>query len=413
MILQKLFGLFSVLGMAVVFPASAQNQETKSLVFSADLESFRDLNGLKSALSQVEIVALGENTHGLGEVFKAKTELVKFLHEELDFNIVLLESGFGDAALAWEQIEHLSAPAYTRIFSSNFYYQSEEMEALVEYAQAQHGDLIIQGIDCQPQQDYLIDRMADIGALIDTAWRRITKQEMRGFSYLYQHEMDQDSISFYARRNRFVQFLDSYDDLLREHEDVLQSLGITSGEIHAIRNSNDQLRNTYETVEMGEMLSWPAAYSFRDAAMLHTVQWYREQFPGQKIIIWAQNSHVENRPKPDYTVSWMGHGLHNLYQEKYYSIGAVVYSGTDLTYSGTFQFEHNDPDYLAYHLNLSDQERYVLDLRGYSGEDFTGQLLLGMENNGATASFIAKDRFDGLLFIRYSDVPVLLRPVEE
>nr|HPR30147.1 hypothetical protein [Chitinophagales bacterium] len=78
MILQKLFGLFSVLGMAVVFPASAQNQETKSLVFSADLESFRDLNGLKSALSQVEIVALGENTHGLGEVFKAKTELVKF-----------------------------------------------------------------------------------------------------------------------------------------------------------------------------------------------------------------------------------------------------------------------------------------------------------------------------------------------
>jgi len=109
----------------------------------------------------------------------------------------------------------------------------------------------------------------------------------------------------------------------------------------------------------------------------------------------------------------MGHGLHNLYQEKYYSIGAVVYSGTDLTYSGTFQFEHNDPDYLAYHLNLSDQERYVLDLRGYSGEDFTGQLLLGMENNGATASFIAKDRFDGLLFIRYSDVPVLLRPVEE
>ena len=66
---------------------------------------------------------------------------------------------------------------------------------------------------------------------------------------------------------------------------------------------------------MGEMLSWPAAYSFRDAAMLHTVQWYRKQFPGQKIIIWAQNSHVENRPKPDYTVSWMGHGLHNLYQE--------------------------------------------------------------------------------------------------
>ena len=49
MILQKLFGLFSVLGMYGRFSASAQNQETKSLRFSADLESFRDLNGLKSA----------------------------------------------------------------------------------------------------------------------------------------------------------------------------------------------------------------------------------------------------------------------------------------------------------------------------------------------------------------------------
>ena len=76
-------------------------------------------------------------------MFQAKTELVMFLHEELDLISSLLESGFVDAALAWEQIEHPERTSLSHIFSSNFYYQSAEMEALVEYAQAQHGDLII------------------------------------------------------------------------------------------------------------------------------------------------------------------------------------------------------------------------------------------------------------------------------
>ena len=48
--------------------------------------------------------------------------------------------------------------------------------------------------------------MADIGALIGYGLAANNKQEMRD-SVISTSEMDQDSISFYARRNRFVQFL--------------------------------------------------------------------------------------------------------------------------------------------------------------------------------------------------------------
>jgi len=60
---------------------------------------------------------------------------------------------------------------------------------------------------------------------------------------------------------------------------------------------------------------------------------------------------------------------------------------------------------LAYHLNQFQKEKFVLDLRKYNKADFTTQLLLGMESNGNTAEFIAKDKFDGLLFIKCSDIP--------
>ncbi|MEZ5059237.1 MAG: erythromycin esterase family protein [Saprospiraceae bacterium] len=142
--------------------------------------------------------------------------------------------------------------------------------------------------------------------------------------------------------------------------------------------------------------------------MFETVKRIKASNPKSKIIIWAQNSHIENTPKPNYTVNWMGHQLKKEFGDKYYSVGAVVYSGTNLNYNGTFEFEHKDKGYLAYHLNQFQKEKYLLDLKNYDKIDFTQQLLLGMENNGSTAGFKAKERFDGLLFLKYSDVPKLI-----
>ena len=52
-----------------------------NIEFTSDLERFRNLSELEETLKDVEIIALGENTHGLGEVFKVKSDLVKFLHQ--------------------------------------------------------------------------------------------------------------------------------------------------------------------------------------------------------------------------------------------------------------------------------------------------------------------------------------------
>lgn len=387
----------------------AQTNFNSTIEFTSDLEKFENLSRLKESLKGVEIIALGENTHGLGEVFTAKAELVKFLHQELGFDLVLFESGFGDAALAWEQLDSLSTKEFTSVFSSNFYYNSEEIENLVNYAKSQNAKLKLQGFDCQPQQNYLIKRMTEIVQPIDSILAKSVPLEMRSFNNLYQFENDKDTLSFNNQRDRFIEFLQTYNTFLQKNINDILNSGTTENEINALKKSNEIFTETYSKISIGELMGWPIAYNIRDKSLFENVKSFKESNSESKIIIWAQNSHIENKTKPNYNVNWMGHSLKEIYGDKYYSIGAVVYSGKNLNYNDMVNFEHNDKTYLAYHLNQFQREKYVLDLRQHSKKDFTNELLLGMENNGNTAEFIAKDRFDGLLFIKYSDIPKLIK----
>lgn len=380
-----------------------------TIKFSSDLQQFSELSTLKKALKNVDIIALGENTHGLGTVFKAKTELVKFLHQELGFDLVLFESGFGDGALAWEQFDSLSSKEFTNSFSSNFYYNSEEIEELVQYVKSQNKAIKLQGFDCQPQQNYLIKRMTEIIYPVDSTFAKSVQTEMRNFNNLYQLENNNDTLAFYKQRDNFISFLTDYEHVLNKQEQAILNSGTTKNEIDAIKKSNAIFKDTYAQLKMGEMMGWPAYANIRDQSLYNTIKWFKEKNPKTKIIIWAQNSHIENEDKPGYNVKWMGHHLKATYGDQYYSVGAIVYSGTSLNYNGTFDFEHKDSTYLAYHLNQFQEDRFVLNLRNHNKEDCTKQLLLGMESGGSTARFVAKNRFDGLLFIKFSDPPKLIK----
>ncbi|MDP3393020.1 erythromycin esterase family protein [Sediminibacterium sp.] len=387
----------------------AQTLINHKIEFTSDLRDFNNLPALREILKDVEIIALGENTHGLGEVFRVKSDLVKFLHKELGFNLILFESGFGDGALAWEQFDSLSTKDLTLSFTSNFYYHSKEILELMEYVKSQDKKLKIQGFDCQPQQNFLINRMFQIVMPIDSVFAKSVKVEFRNFNKLYQYENDKDTIRFYKQRDEFVSFLDTYTKIMKENEKKLLKSGTTQNEIEALKKSNQIFKETYSKIEFGSMMGWPISANIRDKSLFETIKWFKENNPEAKIIIWAQNSHIENKPKPNNSVNWMGHSLKETYVNKYYSLGVDVYSGKNLDYNRSFDFEHNDKNYLAYHLNRFNREAFILNLRNYKQNDFINESLLGMESGGNTARFIAKERFDGILFVKYSNIPQLIK----
>ena len=55
-----------------------------------------DYSFLKDILKEKKIVLLGEQTHGEGSVFEEKIDLIQYLHEELNYNIIAFESGLYD-----------------------------------------------------------------------------------------------------------------------------------------------------------------------------------------------------------------------------------------------------------------------------------------------------------------------------
>ena len=60
----------------------------------------KDLRTLKEMIGDARIVMLGEPNHGCGASMEAKARLVRFLHEEMGFNVLAWESNLHECELS-------------------------------------------------------------------------------------------------------------------------------------------------------------------------------------------------------------------------------------------------------------------------------------------------------------------------
>ena len=131
-------------------------------------DDFADLAPFGAAVGTARIVALDEQTHGGHEEFVLKTRLLRYLHERLGFDVLVLESGFFDvgrmqqAAQAGARLDDL-APG--NIFF--MYSKSAEGRGLLQYVDATRATahpLTLVGMDSQHSgalsQKELVPRLA-------------------------------------------------------------------------------------------------------------------------------------------------------------------------------------------------------------------------------------------------------------
>ena len=108
---------------------------------TAELKSSEGYNfsALKKAIGNRRIVALGESTHGSGTYYHLKSELVKYLHQEMGFEVLAMESGLGDTYLAYANVDTLSGKQL-RDFSVCGNFRAKEATGLCEEIKSQHAN---------------------------------------------------------------------------------------------------------------------------------------------------------------------------------------------------------------------------------------------------------------------------------
>ena len=374
-------------------------------------DSTYDFSKLKSIIGDKRIVAIGESSHGLGEFYRLKSELVIYLHEELGFEIIAMEGGLGDINLAYSNVDTMLADQLRdNTLFGNF--RAKEANALFQYIKKTNHSikpLVYAGYDTQSSSRYSKKLLQNI--MINYNKPLSDSLQNRLYSY-YTMAQAQDSINFYKHRNIFMETSEEVKDLLKLNQaEIIADFNLTKFQF-------DILIKTLEGYKSSVNFPYEKRYgliALRDKIMAENIEWLlNDVYPNKKMIIWGHNGHIENTNVMDYSGKMMGHFLKEKYTKDYYAIGLFAYKGeTYQHWTKTYiKFENSDTSYLERRMINSGKKVTFLNLDDIKDNvntqwAFSPIKAYEVESNGEV-SFVPKSRFDALITVYESRPPTFI-----
>lgn len=311
-------------------------------------EDFRDLAPVARAIGAARVVQLGEPGHGAGSSFAAKVRLIRFLHRQLGFDVLLWESGLYDVDLteaALRASEDPLAAARRGVFA--LWANAAEVAPLFRYARDTHRGarpLVMAGLDMQVSARGSVEHLAtDLRRLAagfaDPAVRqrgeRLAEQLIGARARVFAGMQPADLRALEAAVDGWLALLRGPNPPAADGPgaarlpfmaQVIENVGADA------RNRVDRKQATATPVELENR---------RDARNAEIARWLiGDVYAGRKIIIWAHNAHVMNAfygadwrsvhlapaadrmtPTGVWLKQWLGDAL--------YTIGMTSYQGVD------------------------------------------------------------------------------------
>jgi erythromycin esterase len=294
-------------------------------------ETYADLAPLKAVLSQVEVVGLGEQTHYDGHTFKAKTRLVKFLHQEMGYEVLAFESGFYDTYKAWQDIQ-IGKPAQTAARKSIYgLWITAETEELFKYIDSQKNTarpLILAGIDCKFSGDYAKETLLS---------------DLEAYLRSFNAKVLQDSLQWAAFGKSMLRVIEVSDYMSKPSAaDTLNAQRTLGDMLSAIEekttlaggaSQEDAFWRQFCKSTLTEATKRYSKAQVRDRQMGENLLFLKDElYKDKKMMVWAASSHLtydgENIERTFYQQNLrLGDYIKQAYGDKYYNIGFTGYEG--------------------------------------------------------------------------------------
>lgn len=258
---------------------------------------FDDLAPLKEMLKDARIVQLGENTHGDGACFAAKARLVRFLHEEMGFEVLAFESGLFECDRANELLRKGDGDGAMKgsVFGIWHVAPVKSMfRYLAERAKAEK-PLVLAGFDCR-RSGGLADGFADAlasflapvakeAAADAAALRKLeTLLEQQGDAYAPPAADLEAGQAAWARLRKAID---------ENRAKLVESGGEAETEFVSHCLDNWRANEAFERSKADKTLGRHGSVNLRDAQMAANLRWLADvRFPGRKIVTWGATFHL-------------------------------------------------------------------------------------------------------------------------
>ena len=376
---------------------------------------FSDLQFLKPLLAGKRIVQLGESGHGVREFNQAKVRLIRFLHQEMGFDVVAFESGLWEC---WRADQRVGGGTAQEVMRSCIFgvWHTEEVLPLFDYLnRARHTGrpLTLAGFDIQmSSREGSTHRpvfFRDLVARIDTAYARRVYALDSAYVDVFQNQPS--AFAGYVAANGTA-VLAGYDTLTRFFERHAEELGRADparpwvGRLarQAAWSAGEYARQTL-----------PGGGALRDPGMADNITFLlRELYPDRKIVVWAHNAHIRHAGEATlYTpTNRMGSIVAQRHRPELYTVGLYMYRGTAATnFRQTYLVTPHGAGSLESILYRTRKKYAFVDLLGQTrteGSAWMFQPITAKEWGTVPYTMVPRDQYDGILFVDTSHAPEYL-----
>lgn len=375
---------------------------------------FSDLRFFAPLLANKRIVQLGESGHGVAEFSMAKVRLIKYLHEELGYDVMAFESSTYECERAQRNVVSLSPIQLLRSCIFDVWHTSEALQLFEYIKQTQNTNhpLILAGFDEQTSSPTVNVRpgvFRSLVAMLDSSYAKRVYETDSAFLA--------NPVAAYATANqaRLVAFYDSLATFLRTNRRRIEAAHRDDPNVALVARQ----AAVSMTFFVRQLAAGPnsSGMEIRDLGMANNLDFLlNELHPGKKVIVWAHNSHIQHREKArnaaDTTTRsprTMGTWVAERHRRELYTIGLFMYRGSAaLNNRRPYPIAQSRSGSLESILHRAPWRYSFVDFsqaKRERGSDWIWKPISGLSWGTVSEQFVPRDEYDGMLFIDTVHIP--------